>query len=50
VTVGADHQGLAAPSNHGLGPRGRVGRVEPGERPNVVDLHLAGVLADKTPC
>jgi hypothetical protein len=49
VTVGPDHQGLAAPSGHGPCPRGQIGRVELSERANVVDLHLTGLLAQFAP-
>jgi hypothetical protein len=44
----ADHQGLAPPVGHGLGPTGGLkwpGSCEVGELPDVMDFHLARLLA-----
>ena len=48
VAGGADHEGFAPPVRHGLRPLGleRSGYAEVGELADVVDLHLAGLLAD----
>ena len=45
---GADHQGLASPVGHGLGPQGLQwpGLAEVGEFSDVVNLHLTRLSAD----
>ena len=50
VAGGADHEGLAPPVRHGVGPLGlqRPGRAEIFQLADVVGFHLTSVLADLT--